>query len=231
MRSFNKAAKNYDGFSDVQKEVGKQLILCLPKNQFGTLIDLGCGTGFTTQNLASSIEYQHFEAIDFSSSMIEQAKIYCSEKIYFKKNNFDLLPTNTYDLVFSNMALHWSEDLSTTLETIYLALKLNGLFAFSIPTTGTFEELAPYFNKHNFYNTAAIIEKLNSIGFSVIHNQNLTEYLHFDNLLQGLRMLKMTGATVCEHHDFSYSAIRKAIRDNYTQTLTYNIGLFILEKR
>ena len=66
--SFNRAASSYDDHCHAQQRAGSKLIqLIKPLHaQAERVLDLGCGTGMTTQQLASQYDYQDFHAIDIS---------------------------------------------------------------------------------------------------------------------------------------------------------------------
>ena len=229
--AFNRAAIHYDHVTPVQKKIGEKLITCLPRRFFHQVIDLGCGTGWTTQRLASQIEFSEFEAIDMAESMIIQANTHHSfSNIQFKTGSFESLSENHYDLVFSNMALHWSICLATTLHQIHQALKFGGLAVFSIPLSKTFEELAPYCNIHHFYTADEITNILLQQGFYLKSVQFHQERLIFNNTLQTLQTIKKTGATVCDTPSSSYKKCRLAIKQNQINQLSYHTGLFIVEK-
>lgn len=230
--AFNRAATHYDQVTSVQKKIGEKLINSLPQRFFHQVIDLGCGTGWTTQRLARQIEFSEFEAIDMAESMIIYANTHHSfSNIQFKTGFFEPLSVNYYDLVFSNMALHWSICFPTTLHHIHRALKVGGLIAFSIPLLKTFEELQPYYNTHIFYTADMISTMLVQKGFYLKNVQHHQERLIFDNTLQALRTLKKTGATVCDiSAPSSYKQCRLAITQNQINQLSYHTGLFIAEK-
>lgn len=230
--AFNRAAIHYDQVTPVQKKIGEKLINGLPPKLFHHVIDLGCGTGFTTQRLASQIKFSKFEAIDMSEFMIMQAnKHHSFSDIQFKTGSFGALSANYYDLVFSNMALHWSICFSTTLQHIHQALKLGGLVAFSIPLSRTFEEIASYCNIRDFYTADTVSNILHQKGFYLKNVQFHQEVLIFDNTLQALRTLKKTGATVCKTSlSSSYKQCRLVIKQDRVKQLSYHTGLFIAEK-
>ena len=55
--SFNSVKDTYDNYSEIQQTIGSDLIsylLNFDKNSYENILDLGCGTGITTQKLLES---------------------------------------------------------------------------------------------------------------------------------------------------------------------------------
>lgn len=230
--AFNKASVHYDTASCIQKNTGQKLVKQLPQTRFPHVMDLGCGTGYTTQQLAKQIKFTHLDAIDIAEAMIETAHSRNDmPTIKFSIGSFDILSANTYNLIFSNMALHWSTEFSVTLANIYAALKPNGIVAFSIPIVGTFDELRPHFNVREFYTPDSVVNMLDQCRFNLKKIHCYKESQSFDNSLNALRSLKKTGATICQTpSNVSYQQNRAAIKNKLINQLTYQIGLFIAEK-
>lgn len=228
--AFNKAAQTYDSFSQIQEKVGFHLIKALPNVHFQRAIDVGCGTGSLTNKLAAHISCSSLEGIDLSQGMLQQAKNQGLPFIQFKNHSFDDLTADTYDLIFSNMALHWSPHFSSTLEIIQAALRPKGVAAFTIPLWPTFQELEPYFNIHRFQSGAAVLEQLERKSV-VREKKQWQEVITFSNTREALKSLKQSGVTVCDKKNFSYRKARYALEKSPILQLTYEIGLFIIEKK
>lgn len=228
--AFDRAALTYDSFSPTQQKMGDYLIDALPKVHFHRAIDLGCGTGWLTKKLAANINYAFLEAIDASPCMLQRARQQNPSNIDFKTQSFDLLPSKTYDLIFSNMALQWSPNFWNTLKIVQAALQPNGIAAFTIPLWPTFQELEPYFNMHHFHTATTIVKQLES-NLHLMKQTMFQEALSFSNTREALQTLKKTGVTICNNRNFSYRKARHAIQKNLVLQLTYHIGLFIFENQ
>ncbi len=99
-----------------------------------SVLDLGCGYGwhckYVVQMGASDVL-----GIDSSKKMIDRAISENSdEKIKYKVCRLDefAYPCNTYDLVISNLVLHYIEDLEKVYRNVYQTLKKGGCFLFNI---------------------------------------------------------------------------------------------------
>ena len=145
-KSFNRAAALYHDHSFLQQSVAKKLISLIKKvnHQFESIIDLGCGTGLVTSELAAEFKYEYFHAIDIADQALIQARqTLFSLPIKIFEADFEQLNASNqlFNLVFANMSLHWSRDFYTALQSAASILKPNGCIAFSVPLPGTLTEL------------------------------------------------------------------------------------------
>jgi ubiquinone/menaquinone biosynthesis C-methylase UbiE len=105
----------------------------LPKMEGLNVVDLGCGYGWFCRD-ARQKGAKHVLGLDISEKMLNKAKEMTSDSaiIYLQENLEQLeLSEDTYDLVYSSLTLHYIENLSTLLKTIYESLKSDGYFIFS----------------------------------------------------------------------------------------------------
>ncbi|MGB6976264.1 MAG: methyltransferase domain-containing protein [Gammaproteobacteria bacterium] len=241
-RCFNKAAITYDKYSHVQQFVGKKLLdlLCQYKTQTDRVIDLGCGSGLVTQQLACAMSYKSFHAIDIAHNLLMLArKRLQSHQIKVYEQDFDNLTSSNelFDLAFSNMALHWSLTFEQTLLTIQQNLLLNGIIAFSIPVAGTFLELNADSINH-FYLENTIFEWLSLAGFERVAYFVDSLTVKFDNFIDALNSIKKVGANstliksqvaLCGKSFLNQIA---KVENLAVQpfSLTYRIGYFIARK-
>lgn len=73
-QAFSKAACTYDQHAAFQRDVGQRLMDKLPQDLTGlSVLDLGCGTGYFTAQLAQ--RGAKVTAFDLSDSMLEQCRI------------------------------------------------------------------------------------------------------------------------------------------------------------
>ena len=72
------------------------------------VVDLGCGTGELTRQLAAALPNSTVTGIDNSPQMLEKAASLASPNLLFEQGDQSQL-TGEWDLIFSNAALHWSE--------------------------------------------------------------------------------------------------------------------------
>ena len=136
--SFEFDAEKYKKASAHQKQWGKKLIAELDLKGNERILDLGCGDGGITAQLAELVPNGLTVGIDASQSMIESA-----QKNYKAENmRFDLMDINTinfedeFDVAFSNATLHWVKDHEKLLTDIFKSLKANGIVRFQFAADG-----------------------------------------------------------------------------------------------
>lgn len=110
----------------------------IPNNLTGlTVLDLGCGDGWfarwaVDQGAASVL------GIDASKNMLDRARELTTaenhECIEFRQVDMQnlSLEENTYDLIFSGLALHYPDGLDEILRGLHQSLKPGGAFVFSV---------------------------------------------------------------------------------------------------
>lgn len=231
-RAFDHAANSYDEHAELQMTVGKNLISYLPSHQFTQAIDLGCGTGAITRELIDSCNIEHLHAIDTSISSLTVAHDRLNnENIKIHHMNFDLsLPEYSFDLIFANMALHWSLNLAALVARIDKSLATNGVLAFSIPLDHTFADLVPHFSVNHFLSMNDVNALFNNLNSSLVFAKQETIALQFTDTLSALRYIKRIGAshvTTVRNKEFTGKTALSAID---IRTLTYQIGYFIARK-
>ena len=134
---------DYDYLFD---EVNNRLFdrLNIIKRKFTNTLELGSRTGNTINLFNKKKDIKNIFISDISNEMLKIAKKKQSDKkIEFLSIDEENLPfeSNKFNLVFSNLYLHWSNDLLKVLNEIYRVLKPDGLFLCSIFGSETLNEL------------------------------------------------------------------------------------------
>ena len=99
-----------------------------------TVLDLGCGYGWHSK-YAVQMGAEAVTAIDTSAKMIETAKAKNADaRIDYQLCDLRAFgyPENTYDVVISNLVLHYIEDLDEIYRKVFSCLKSGGSFLFNI---------------------------------------------------------------------------------------------------
>ncbi len=127
-------AERYDQVSDGQFKNGLVLIEKLGIREGQTVLDIGCGTGRLTLNVAKLVgPGGKVIGIDPSQNRIEIAARKSGEKpksnISFEignSNELDHFKSKSFDVVYLNVVLHWILDKKDALNQIYRILKPGG---------------------------------------------------------------------------------------------------------
>lgn len=97
------------------------------------VIDLGCGTGELTRQLADRLPGSDVTGLDSSPQMLEKAAVFSSPGLRFLRGDQSQL-TGEWDLIFSNAALQWSEHHPELIPALYQRLNPGGQIAVQVPS-------------------------------------------------------------------------------------------------
>ena len=131
MGNYNWDSKDYEIHSCGQQQWARELIAKLSLDGTEELLDIGCGDGKVTAEIASLLPAGRVVGVDSSEAMIDLAqKRYPPENhknlIFELMDAADLRFGPRFDLVFSNAALHWVKDHRPVVESIYNCLRPGG---------------------------------------------------------------------------------------------------------
>lgn len=124
----------YDNKHDFVAEYGKGLLEFVPKNDEQSILDLGCGTGTLTAQLAELCN--KIVGVDGSQDMIDKAKEEFSNIEFKVCDALDLPFEKEFDVVFSNAVFHWISDHDALLKNIHKALKPQGVLVCEFGASG-----------------------------------------------------------------------------------------------
>lgn len=212
-RSFSRAARDYDSADALQTEVRDRL---LDRLQWITLqprrvLDLGTGTGKALPALAGRFPGAELIGLDLSPGMLEVAAgrgdggsgqvaaLVCGDaaRLPFADQSFDL--------VFANLAIHWSPALDLVFREVRRVLRQPGLFTFSAPGPDSYRELRAAWHAVDDLPHVMPFPDMQSLGDGmvrarlvepVLDTETLTlTYRHFPDLVRDLRSTGTTNAS------------------------------------
>ncbi len=133
-------AELYDSKHAFVSQLGASLIELLSPQKQERILDLGCGTGYLTQQIAET--GATVMGIDSAATMIEQArKNYPS--LSFGVEDATALPfTEEFDAVFSNAVLHWIQQPELVVSGVWRSLKPGGRFVAEFGGRGNVQAIA-----------------------------------------------------------------------------------------
>ncbi len=139
-------AADYAANSTVQQSWARELIAKLKLVGDEHILDVGCGDGKVTAEIARALPRGSVTGADASPQMIEFAKKTFATKAFpnlrfrvmdARKIKFD----RHFDLVFSNAALHWVDDHPAILRGMSAVLKPGGRLAISCGGKGNADDV------------------------------------------------------------------------------------------
>jgi trans-aconitate 2-methyltransferase len=129
--------KKYEKASAHQKAWGAKLIAELDLKGAERILDLGCGDGALTAQLAEIAPAGEVVGIDSSLGMIEVARQRQRDNLRFVLLDInDLGFHEQFDVVFSNATLHWVRDHQRLYRNVKWALRPGGVVRFNFAGDG-----------------------------------------------------------------------------------------------
>lgn len=175
-RAFSRAAPNYDAAAVLQREVCTRMLenLCCIRQQPTRILDVGSGTGWGTRQLGERYAKADVTALDIAMGMLQTArgtsswwkKLFAGKRENFVCADVEALPivSNSVDMVWSNLALQWCNDLPATFVELQRVLKVEGLLMFSSFGVDTLQELRIAFHDVDGYSHLNRFTDLHDVG-------------------------------------------------------------------
>lgn len=140
-------AEKYDSTKAPQIDAGKELIAMAKVRDADAILDIGCGTGKLTVELARLASKGFVVGIDPSEEMLKKARTVSNQ---VKNISLVQIPAQSmdfnerFDLAFSNSALQWVKEQQQVMESVYRSLKHRGRIAFQLPADNFCKEFFNY---------------------------------------------------------------------------------------
>lgn len=213
--AFDRAAISYDAAAVLQREICDRMLSRLEYIKFKpeSILDAGSGTGYGHYKLKDSYPSSKLIAIDIALKMHLQARPTVAKwkqwlptlgkQVQYVCGDIEQLPLSEkcVDLVWSNLALQWCNNLEHTFAEIYRVLRGNGLFMFSTFGPDTLKELRQAFSCIDGYSHVNHFIDMHDVGDLLLHNGFSTpvmdmEYLTltYNDVIDIMRDLKSIGA-------------------------------------
>ena len=120
-------------------EFGRDLLAMLGPKPNERILDVGCGTGQLTSEIAKS--GAEVVGLDQSREMIEAARVNYPERSFEVADIAVAEYHSEFDAVFSNAALHWVRNQQGAIAAIARALKPEGRFVFEMGGRGNIQQV------------------------------------------------------------------------------------------
>ena len=145
--TFNRAAARYDRHAALEQEVGKRLLerCAHSRREPRYILDLGCGTGTASVALKKMFRRARVVGVDSAAGMLSRARRRASllRPVGVVCADLSALPfaRDSADLLFSNLAIHWSPDAAALFSEFRRILQPDGMLLFSTLGPATLREL------------------------------------------------------------------------------------------
>jgi len=208
--SFSRAAATYDQVAHLQQAVGRDLLDLLADIDTDTdadapavVADLGCGTGYFTEQLLARFPGSTCVGIDLAEGMSRYARENRAAGIHWVCGDAEAMPVGnaSIDLLFSNFALQWCQDLNGLMAELYRVLRSDGRVVFSSVGPASLGELRDaweavdrYVHVNRFTAMDDLQQAAINAGFSICSARSETRVNYYPQLRDLTQELKGLGA-------------------------------------
>jgi trans-aconitate 2-methyltransferase len=125
--------QTYLRYADIRFRAGLDLLARIPKLDYRTIYDLGCGTGHLTRILADTFPDAKVVGVDSSPQMLAEARREFPVIAWQQDDITAWNPAAPADLIYANAALQWVPDHETLLPRLLNKLQPGGVLAMQVP--------------------------------------------------------------------------------------------------
>jgi len=209
---FEFEADFYDSKSQVQYNLGLKLIEFLNVQNDENILDIGCGPGRLTLEIAKMTTEGLVIGVDYNQDMIIKAlenlwKSGLTNTQFICENILQYEPEMQFNAIFSNSALHWVQETQELYQKIYTLLAPGGRLVAQMPAKGSLDKFisafmapiqplgfAEYFRNWSypikFISPKALQRILSSIGYIDMQIWEKDQEIQFQTSQEVLDFLK-----------------------------------------
>ena len=223
-------AKNLDTYNDnakIQKKMAERLLSFLDRKDFDDILEIGCGTGFLTQLVNDGFNFNTYTAND----IVESCEKYVKEinpEINFIPADIEKAVENSdkkYDLIISNAAFQWVENLKSFIKLLVSKLNDGGILLFSTFGPENFREVNFVLGKTLPYYSANELQEIVKDYKNIVEQE--MHVMAFKTPKDILKHIKSTGVNALEMVSWTKTDMQK-FENGYNNfcsgipTLTYH---------
>ncbi len=233
---FEKSLETYDENAFIQKLMAKKLVRMLGVNSVEKILEIGCSTGLLTKEIKYGVKFNGYYANDIVEKSAKYFKEIIPQGIFIKGDIENITLINSYDLIVSNAALQWCNDVESVINKLYDRLNENGILAISMFGDCNLPEIYNLFDIPNKVNKIENLKKYLSKYKNITLEEDIQKVL-FDNPIDVLKHLKYTGVNAITNYSLNKSKL-KMFEEKYLNLyskdnkvgLTYNPIYIIIKK-
>lgn len=222
---FAKNLKNYNENAKIQKRMAERLITFIQNKQPKKILEIGCGTGFLTQLISNSFEFEEYLTIDIVEECREYINQINSTISFLPIDIEEFIKTNTekYDLIISNATLQWVNNFENVINKLKHLLNKNGELVFSTFGKENFKEIYHVMGTTLDYYSPSELKEIFPGSFI----EQEIHILSFSTPKDVLRHLQLTGVNAIENISWTKKDLIR-FENGYKNfcsirpTLTYN---------
>lgn len=232
--NFNKSAVSYDMHALTQQMSAKFLVeflkSSLPNWSPQMILDIGTGTGFTTEQLLKHFPDAQYLLNDLAPNMLNLAL----KKLRYRPNVTGLLGDAEFscfpktDLVISNLTFQWFNELESTIHRLW---QETSVIAFSTLVNGTFQEWYDYLNLplHTYPTTSDMLNICKDLQPQELKFHTITYPIAFENPIACAMYLKNLGGHAARI-PANYPGLHSLLKGNIPINTSYQVFYAVLIK-
>ena len=188
-QAFSRAAEHYDEVAVLQREIGRRLLerLDLMLIEPKVVLDVGCGTGVATMDLARRYRKAQVIALDFALPMVQETR---KRGSWLRRprcvcGDLEQLPLadNSVDLIYSNASIQWSNDLGHSFREFMRVLRPGGVLAFTTFGPDTLKELRIAWSEVDGGSHVSQFQDMHDIGDTLLNSTFVEPVLDVDRMV------------------------------------------------
>ena len=235
---FKRSVKTYHQEAAVQRSIAAHLCQLVGPyvTQPVSLLEIGCGTGFLTQEIMEHLPISSALFNDINPEVEPFIRQFLSKERRFVASDAETFSfSNCFDLVISSSVIQWFNDIEHFVSKIHSALTENGIIALSTFGAQNMQEIKKITGISLPYPD---IRKYVNIHFQILHYEEHLISIQFKTPMDVLKHLKNTGVNgiqrthwgVKQLHDFQ-EKYEQFYKTESGVCLTYHPVYIIAQKK
>ncbi len=223
---FENSFPTYDEHAVVQRKMAEKLadyVFASCGENYKKVLEIGCGTGFLTRHIVNDFKIKKLLINDISPEVIgyiEKISPYCNFLIGDMEN---MVFDTKFNIVTSNAAFQWAEDLQTMINRFHHVLEPDGVLAFTTFGARNFEQITKISNKKLMYKNIDELKPMFGDFEIRILKEEVVE-LEFSSPVDVLRHIKGIGANAMAA-EFWTKGVLKDFERKYRESFSTKNGV------